>query len=62
MKCGFGTVPIIHFEALSRDDYQLNLVEQYIIRLRHSQNKGKQIIEDFKFLRDKPKRKKKSRN
>ena len=36
MQAGFSTIPVNHFEGLCRDDYQLSLVEQYIITLKHT--------------------------
>ena len=55
MNAGFSTIPVIEHESLSVDDYQLNLIEQYIIRLKlFSENKNEQILNDFKFLLDKP--------
>ena len=55
LSCGFNTVPIVHFEGLNNDDYQLSLVEQYLLRLKHTNCLfSDKIIKDFQFLLDLP--------
>ena len=55
MKAGFSTIPITHFEIYSRDNYQLYLIEQYILRLNMIRDKHTVIKNDFKYLLDEPK-------
>jgi hypothetical protein len=47
---GFLTVPIIQYEAFYRDDFQLSLVEHYILKIRHHQTMQERVSQDFKFL------------
>ena len=47
---GFCTVPMIQYESFYRDDFQLNLVENYILKIRHHNNMYQRVVDDFKFL------------
>jgi hypothetical protein len=50
IKYGFLTIPVIQFESFYRDDYQLSLVEHYILKIRHLKDMKKRLRQDFKCL------------
>jgi len=50
IKCGFFTIPVIQFEASTANDFQLSLVENYIMKIRHLKEMRKRLRSDFKFL------------
>ena len=50
IKGGFLTIPIIPFESFYRFDFQLSLVEHYILKNRHLKEMSNKITNDFKFL------------
>ena len=50
MKCGFFVLPVIPFESFYRDDFQLSLLEHYILKIRHLKDMKKRLKNDFKFL------------
>ena len=50
IQSGISTIPIIQYETFYRDDFQLNLVENYILKLRHYKNLHQKLIQDYKFL------------
>jgi hypothetical protein len=41
---------VVQFESQTKDDFQLNLVENYILKLRHLKEMKKRLATDFKFL------------
>ena len=47
---GFATIPIVQYESFYRDDFQLNLIENYIFSVRNQTNVHIQINDDFQFL------------
>ncbi len=47
------TIPVVPFESFYRDDFQLNLLENYILKNRHLKEMRKKIKHDFKFLTQK---------
>jgi len=54
IKAGYLTIPVIQFEVSYQEDYQLCLVEHYILKIRHLKDMKKRLREDFKFLVKKP--------
>ena len=50
MKGGFLTIPVLQFESFYRDEFQLSLVEHYILKIRHLKDMKKRIKLDFKYL------------
>jgi hypothetical protein len=50
MKGGFLTIPVLPFEYFYRDEFQLCLVEHYILKIRHLKDMKSRIKQDFKFL------------
>jgi hypothetical protein len=48
--CGFSIIPMQKFIGMNKEDFQLNLVENYLLKLRYSNDmKAKNDI-DFGFL------------
>ena len=47
---GFNAVPVVPFESFYRDDFQLNLLENYLLKNRHMRDMAKRLREDFDFL------------
>ena len=50
MREGFSVLPVISFERFYRDDYQLNLIENYLLRMRHRKDLVQDVKMDFQFL------------
>ena len=50
IRGGFLTIPVIPYEVFYRDDFQLSLVEHYILKIRHLNNYRGMIRNDFQFL------------
>ena len=50
MHQGYQTVPIIQFESFLRSDFQLNLVENYLLKLRYGSKVPETVKNNFKFL------------
>jgi hypothetical protein len=46
----FLTIPMVKYETFHGDDFQLALVENYMVTLKLSKNVPTKIINDFKFL------------
>lgn len=38
MDCGFCAIPVINYQSFMNHDFQLNLVENYVLKLRYSKN------------------------
>jgi len=50
MEHGFCSIPVTKFQCFSQNDFQLNLLENYLVRLKNSKDmKAKNQI-DFGFL------------
>ena len=47
---GFSVVPIIPYERFYRDDYQLNLLENYLLSIRYRKDMAQKIKNGFEFL------------
>jgi len=47
LNLGFVTIPVIYYASRSNDDYQLNLLENYILKLMHINKLGEQPQVDF---------------
>lgn len=47
---GFFALPVIQFESFYRDDYQLNLVENYLLQIRHLEDMVSRLKYDFEYL------------
>ena len=47
---GFNAVPVVPFESFYRDDFQLNLLENYLLKNRHQKDMAIRLKEDFNFL------------
>ena len=50
MDAGFCAIPVIKFQAFMQSDYQLNLLENYLTRLKFSNNMEAKNKKDFGFL------------
>jgi len=50
---GYLTIPLIQYECQGRSEYQLCLLENYIMKHRHLKDMRARIREDFKFLMNK---------
>ena len=55
MNSGFSTIPVSQFSYDNGDDYQLQLIEEYILKLKNASNRYEQILNDFEYLLDRPK-------
>ena len=51
MDLGFCGIPIIKFTNFMQNDYQLNLLENYLIKLKYSNDMKSKNTTDFGFLR-----------
>jgi len=49
IKLNFLTIPVVQYE-LTKTDFQLSLVEHYILKIRHLKDMRKRLRQDFKFL------------
>ena len=50
MDSGFCAIPVIKFQCFMQNDYQLNLLENYLVKLKYSKDmKAKNQI-DFGYL------------
>lgn len=43
-------MPVIPYENFYRDDFQLNLLENYLLKMRHLQEMVNRLKTDFEFL------------
>jgi hypothetical protein len=50
MDLGFCAIPIIKFQSFMQNDYQLNLVENYLLKLKYSKDMKSKNQCDFGFL------------
>lgn len=50
MTQGFCTIPLLQYELFYKDDYQLSLLEHYVLKIRHLKNCKSKLIEDFHYL------------
>lgn len=51
MDQGYCAIPVTRFQNPNRKDYQLNLVENYLLKLRYSKNMKSKNDIDFGFLK-----------
>ena len=51
MDHGFCSVPVIRYQQSPIDDFQLKLIENYIIKLKYSKDNKLRNITDFGFLK-----------
>lgn len=47
---GFQVIPIIPFESLHQNDFQITLIENHILRLRNLRQFAKKLRNDAKIL------------
>ena len=50
MDAGFCAIPVTKFQAFMQSDYQLNLLENYLMKLKYSKNMEAKNQKDFGFL------------
>ena len=50
VRGGFLAVPVLQYEVFYRDDFQLSLVEHYILKIRHLRDMKTRLRNDFRFL------------
>ena len=60
IRNGFLVLPVLQYEVFYRDDFQLSLVENYILKIRHLRNMKSRLHNDFKFLMTKIEKARKS--
>lgn len=51
MDQGFCGIPVVKFQNFMQNDYQLNLVENYLIKLKYAKDMKSKNLSDFGFLR-----------
>lgn len=52
MKQGFNGIPIVPFTKFDEHDFELNILENYLLKLRLFKDYTKKNIEDFGYLLD----------
>ena len=50
LRGGYLVIPVLQYEVFYRDDFQLSLVEHYILKIRHLKNVKTRLRNDFRFL------------
>ena len=50
MDAGFCAIPVIKYQAFMQSDYQLNLLENYLTKLKYSNDMKAKNQKDFGFL------------
>jgi hypothetical protein len=50
MDQGFCAIPIIKFQNFMQNDFQLNLLENYILKLKYDRDMKTKNMRDFGYL------------
>jgi hypothetical protein len=50
MDAGFCAIPVVKFQAFMQSDYQLNLLENYLVKLKYSKDMKAKNQRDFGYL------------
>jgi hypothetical protein len=50
MDSGFCAIPVVKFQCFMQSDYQLNLLENYLVKLKYSKEMKTKNQNDFGYL------------
>lgn len=50
MNCGFCALPVVKYDKNAKNDFQLNLLETYLIKLRYFKDMKSKNHKDFGYL------------